>query len=199
MNWFKKKEETALVVQENPVVVSVPDIKEYLVKEYERVNSLALEKEKLEEELRLAEEIKFKYEAALVTLDEYSKRLKNAEFKIETEKNNTERIKNKLNATRDELNSYKIKFNDLALTKEAMKAEIVIEFKNNLVERFNAVKGNLSKSIVATIINETELHPTEKVCTGKRCPMQVGYDVSNCKDKECIYRTETEKGGGTDA
>ena len=162
MNWFKKKEETALVVQENPVVVSVPDIKEYLVKEYERVNSLALEKEKLEEELRLAEEIKLKYEAALVTLDEYSKRLKNAEFKIETEKNNTERIKNKLNATRDELNSYKIKFNDLALTKEAMKDEIVIEFKNNLVERFNAVKGNLSKSIVATIINETELHPTEK-------------------------------------
>ena len=38
-------------------------------------------------------------------------------------------------------------------------------------------------------------HPTEKVCTGKRCPMQVGYDVKNCKDKDCIYRTETEKGG----
>ena len=35
----------------------------------------------------------------------------------------------------------------------------------------------------------------EKVCTGKRCPMQVGYDVVNCKDKECMYRTETEKGG----
>ena len=162
MNWFKKKEETALVVQENPVVVAVPDIKEYLVKEYERVNSLALEKEKLEEELRIAEEIKLKYEATLVTLDEYSKRLKNAEFKIETEKNNAERIKNKLNETRDELNSYKIKFNDLALTKEEMKDEIVIEFKNELVERFNAVKGNLSKSIVATIINETKLHLTEK-------------------------------------
>ncbi len=30
-------------------------------------------------------------------------------------------------------------------------------------------------------------------CTGKRCPMQVGYDISNCKAEECIYRTE--KGG----
>ena len=29
-----------------------------------------------------------------------------------------------------------------------------------------------------------------KKCTGKRCPMQVGYDVRSCKDKECIYRTE---------
>lgn len=38
-------------------------------------------------------------------------------------------------------------------------------------------------------------HPTEKVCTGKRCPMQVGYDVKNCNNKDCIYRTETEKGG----
>lgn len=37
--------------------------------------------------------------------------------------------------------------------------------------------------------------PTEKVCTGERCPMQVGYNVKNCKDKDCIYRTETEKGG----
>lgn len=34
-------------------------------------------------------------------------------------------------------------------------------------------------------------HPTEKVCTGKRCPMQAGYDVENCKKKDCIYRTET--------
>ena len=42
-------------------------------------------------------------------------------------------------------------------------------------------------------------HPTEKVCTGERCPMQVGYDVENCKNKECMYRTETEKGGGSNA
>lgn len=39
-------------------------------------------------------------------------------------------------------------------------------------------------------------HPTEKVCTGARCPMQVGHDVKNCKNKDCFYRTETEKGGG---
>ena len=62
----------------------------------------------------------------------------------------------------DELNSYKIMFHDATLTKEAIKDEVVFEFKNNLVEAFNAVKGNLSKSIVAKIINETDIHPTEK-------------------------------------
>ena len=27
-------------------------------------------------------------------------------------------------------------------------------------------------------------------CTGRRCPMQVGYDVANCNQFDCIYRTE---------
>ena len=27
-------------------------------------------------------------------------------------------------------------------------------------------------------------------CTGKRCPMQVGYKVDECDYKECPYRTE---------
>ena len=27
-------------------------------------------------------------------------------------------------------------------------------------------------------------------CTGMRCPMQVGYKVDECEDKDCPYRTE---------
>ena len=27
-------------------------------------------------------------------------------------------------------------------------------------------------------------------CTGKRCPMQVGFKVNECNYKECPYRTE---------
>ena len=27
-------------------------------------------------------------------------------------------------------------------------------------------------------------------CTGKRCPMQVGYKVEECNHKDCPYRTE---------
>ena len=28
-------------------------------------------------------------------------------------------------------------------------------------------------------------------CTGMRCPMQVGYKVNECNQKDCPYRTET--------
>ena len=58
--------------------------------------------------------------------------------------------------------------------------------KHELAKKF--VKSGFDLSVIAD-------HPTEKVCTGKRCPMQVGYDVKNCNIKDCIYRTETEKGG----
>lgn len=27
-------------------------------------------------------------------------------------------------------------------------------------------------------------------CTGKRCPMQIGYKVNECNHKDCPYRTE---------
>lgn len=30
-------------------------------------------------------------------------------------------------------------------------------------------------------------------CNGKNCPMQVGFDVANCKQEECAYRTEPDE------
>lgn len=156
---FKPK---ALTVKNQPVIVSVPDIKEYLVKEYERVNLLREENERLLTELENAKEIQMKYEAALVTLDEYSKRNEMLYDKVSQKQNDLVEMQNKVSQARNELNSYKIKFNEAAITKEEIKAEIVLEFKSKLVENINAVKGNLSKIIISKIINETELHPVEK-------------------------------------
>ena len=162
MNLFGRKEETALVVKNEPVVVEVADIKEYLVNEYERVDKLRQKNEELELQLEQARELKFKYDAALVTLDEYKKRLERADQQIEKEKQRVEIARKETAKAKDELNSYKIIMHDTALTKEAIMDEVVLEFKSNLVENFNAVKGNLSKMIVAKIINETELRQTEK-------------------------------------
>ena len=87
MKLFRRKEETALIVKESEVVsVAVPDIKQYLVNEYERVEGLKAKLIEYETKLEEAEELKFKYDATLVTLDEYSKRLKQADDNIEKEK-----------------------------------------------------------------------------------------------------------------
>ena len=151
---FRHKDETALIVKEPDVVsVAVPDIKQYLVNEYERVEGLKAKLEEYEVKLEEATELKFKYDATLVTLDEYSKRLKQADENINKEKTKVENARNETAKAKDELNTYKIMLHDAALTKEAIKDEIIAEFKAELVEKINEIKGNLSKKCVLEAIN----------------------------------------------
>ena len=154
MKLFRRKEEAALIVKESEVVsVAVPDIKQYLVNEYERVEGLKAKLIEYETKLEEAEELKFKYDATLVTLDEYSKRLKQADDNIEKEKQKVVNARNETAKAKDELNTIKIKLHDTALTKEAMKDEIIEEFKVELKEKVSNYKGNLSKKYIFWLID----------------------------------------------
>ena len=149
---FKEKSLVAKKSDDKQLIVTVPDIKEYLVKEYERVNNLKLINEGLEQRLKEAEELKMKYDAALVTLDEYSKRLEKSEREISSWKDSYTRARRDIKAANDEVNSYKIKFNNAAITKEEIEKEIIDEVKSDIISRINACKGNLSKKAVCEII-----------------------------------------------
>lgn len=156
MSWFSftpKKSEELTVVPDTEISVAIPDIKQYLVEEYERVNELKLINEGLEQELEKSQEVKIKYDAALVTLDEYSRRLKSTELSIAKEKEKTENVKRELKAAIDEVNSYKIKLSHAALTKEELKEEIREDLKTEIISKINNHKGNLSKKIVCELIN----------------------------------------------
>ena len=135
-------------------VIAVPDIKEYLVKEYERVNELKFKNEMLREQVESAKEVQIKYDATLVTLDEYSKRLQIAKLENQRERERTEKARQEADRQRDLVNSYKIQFNNAAVTKEQIKDEIISEVKNGLIEQISNYKGNLSKTIVREIISE---------------------------------------------
>lgn len=156
MNIFKRIKETSLATKEDKrqdIIVNVPDIKEYLVKEYERVNDLVLINKGLEQQLEEARETETKYKAALVTLDEYSKRLKSAETGINHLKGAIQNKNEEIRQTRDEVYSYKIKFDEAAITKSEIETEIVNEVKVGIISLINSLKGNLSKKIVCDIIN----------------------------------------------
>lgn len=159
---FKKQSEEELVtVDDRSVVVSVPDIKEYLVKEYDRSNSLQLHNEYLEQTIEKYKETEMKYDATLVTLDQYSKRLEKAEDKISEEKKKTEAAKQETASIRDELNAYKIKFNNAAITKQEIKDEIVKETKQAIMDQIFNHKGNLSKQAACEIILNTTVNIEE--------------------------------------
>lgn len=155
---FNRKRDNELVVVEEAgqVVVPVPDIKEYLVREYERAADMTLKIEGLEQELEAAKETKAKYNAAMVTLEEYSRRLKQAENKIDIKTAEVDKARQEATRARDETNAYKIKITEAALTKEEIKDEIVRETKEGLAAKIKSYKGHLSKEIVCKIIEEAE-------------------------------------------
>lgn len=138
------------------IVVTVPDIKEYLVKEYEKVNELKLINEGLEQQVEKARELELKYNATLVTLDEYAKRLERAEREVTYWKEAYNRARQDVKSANDALNSYKIMFNEVATTKVEISREIVDEVKADIILKINAYKGNLSKKIVCDIIGSYE-------------------------------------------
>ena len=156
MKFFWKSKGHDLVAKKQEVVVAIPDIKEYLVKEYERVQALKLLNERLEQQLEESREIQLKYEAALVTLDEYSKRIQRAEAEIQDWKKRTENARQDLKIARDEVNSYKIKFNSAAMTKKELETEIVEETKTAIISAIYDHKGTLSKKSACEIISAYE-------------------------------------------
>lgn len=153
INKIKSKSLVAKKTNAEEVVIGVPDIKEYLVKEYERVNDLKLINEGLEQQLKEATEVEMKYKATLVTLDEYSKRLERAESEIKSWKESYQRARQEVKSANDMVNSYKIKFNEVAITKAEIEREIVEEIKADIISIINGSKGNLSKKLVCEIIN----------------------------------------------
>lgn len=133
-------------------VITVPDIKDYLVREYERVSELKRENEQLREREEQARELQLKYEAALVTLDEYSKRQELSKIEIQRERDKTAKARQDAEHYRDIANSYKIQFNNAAVTKEQIRDEIIAEVRSDIVEQIRSFKGNLSKVKVCELI-----------------------------------------------
>ena len=134
------------------IVVAVPDIKEHLVREYERVRELQKHITNLETQLDATREVKLKYDAALVTLDEYSKRFALYETKLKEEKQRSAGLIVQLSAKNDELNTYKIKLHDAGITKEEIADKIIADFQTDLISEIVNYKGHLSKNTVCRII-----------------------------------------------
>lgn len=157
---LSKKQETLEIEVVEPVderrqelaTVQVRDIKQYLVEEYERSQELYDTNEKLREQLGEIDEIKMKYDAALVTIDQYSKRLEMQEGVIKRRDESIDLLRAQVSEINESLNDYKIKFQRAAITKDEIREELIKEVKNDIVLKIKECKGNLSKIKVIDII-----------------------------------------------
>lgn len=155
--------------------VTVADIKQYLVDEFQNTNKQQKEIEELKDKLKKALEIELKYNTTLVTLDEYKSRLKDREERIlklekdierleikcrkENELKNDEILKNKkISNLYNELDkSFNKKIEEKVTSqKQGIIKQEYLKYKNikeNIIEIIQNSRGNISKSKIIEIIN----------------------------------------------
>ena len=143
--------------------VSVNDIKQYLVDEFENTKSLQNQVYDLQDKIKKCAETQLKYDTTLLTLDEYKKRLEEKDRRIKSLDRDIEdyerQIKNINSAKNDEILKYKklekmydelkSKF-DLKLEKELKNK--TLSYREDVIEKVNNLKGRISKQQIIDLL-----------------------------------------------
>lgn len=136
--------------------VSVSDIKQYLVDEYKNNEKQQKEIYKLQDELKDKVKIQIKYETALVTLDEYKKRLEDRDSRIDTLNKQIKSLNNEIKQEMDSKNTKILEYkkleklyNDLKSNfNDKLKKELKLKQKDYIKEKVNQIsniRGHLKK------------------------------------------------------
>lgn len=152
MRLFSKKNE--LIVKNNEIqTIQVRDLKEYLVKDFEQIKTSEQIIENLKNQIEELNKIKIKYDATLITLEEFDARVlreKDKNVKLEQQiKEKNEEIA-KLN---EEKNNCLIRERIANDKIENTKDFIISEFKDQIKQVINVQKGILSKKKVIDLID----------------------------------------------
>lgn len=163
---IENQDNSIIKVEKNEIeVIEVRDIKQYLANEYDYVHKLENEVLHLKEELELSEETKIKYEASLVTLEEFDNRIHSRDNEIIELNKKIALLKEEKKKEIDEKNTLKIKLNNLGRSREEIEERLNSEYEEYCKERINFrlsiirntfmnKKGTLTKSYVNEIIDK---------------------------------------------
>lgn len=152
MKLFSKKNE--LVVRNSEIQpIQVRGLKEYLVKDFEQIKTSEQIIENLKSQIEELNKIKIKYDATLITLEEFDARVlreKEKNIKLEQQiKEKNEEIA-KLN---EEKNNCLIRERIANDKIENTKDFIISKFKEQIKQVINVQKGTLSKKKIIDLID----------------------------------------------
>ena len=152
MKLFSKKNE--LVVKNNEIqTIQVRDLKEYLVNDFEQIKTSEQIIDNLKSQIEELNKIKIKYNATLITLEEFDARVlreKEKNIKLEQQiKEKNEEIA-KLN---EEKNNCLIRERIANDKIENTKDFIISKFKEQIKQVINEQKGTLSKKKIIDLID----------------------------------------------
>ena len=152
MKLFSKKNE--LVVKNNEIqTIQVRDLKEYLVKDFEQIKTSEQIIENLKSQIEELNKIKIKYDATLITLEEFDAR-------VLREKEKNIKLEQQIKEKNEEIAKFNEEKNNCLIREriandkiENTKDFIISEFKGQIKQLINVQKGILSKKKVIDLID----------------------------------------------
>lgn len=152
MKLFSKKNE--LVVRNSEIQsIQVRDLKEYLVKDFEQIKTSEQIIENLKNQIEELNKIKIKYDATLITLEEFDAR-------VLREKDKNVKLEQKIKEKNEEIAKLNEEKNNCLIREriandkiENTKDFIISEFKDQIKQVINVQKGTLSKKKVIDLID----------------------------------------------
>lgn len=159
---FKKKEIQTDEELENMKMIAVPDIRSYMLKGYEEIKEIKDEKEELEQKIKeykeQADKFEQLYNAQLVVSQEFEQRYNTAESKRKflVSKYESEQDLRKLDNKESKQEIDRLKEQNYILQEKLEDTKTIIskEIKEELINKVQALKGNLSKSKIINLIEE---------------------------------------------
>ena len=152
MKLFNKKNE--LVVRNSEIQsIQVRDLKEYLVKDFEQIKTSEQIIENLKNQIEELNKIKIKYDATLITLEEFDAR-------VLREKDKNVKLEQQIKVKNEEIAKLNEEKNNCLIREriandkiENTKDFIISEFKEQIKQVINVQKGTLSKKKVIDLID----------------------------------------------
>ena len=121
--------------------VTISDIKQYLVDEFKKSDNQQKQIEELKDKLKSALELEIKYNATLITLDEYKKRLEDREKRIIKLDKDIEKLQKEVIKIEEQKNNEILKYKKLDIEYIKLKNSFDEEVDN----KANSIKKILSK------------------------------------------------------
>ncbi|EAE8321805.1 hypothetical protein BOQ21_02565 [Listeria monocytogenes] len=164
MNWFKKP--MKIEQPDNlPDLISVDNLKEYVVDSYEQKKKDAQTIEQMTSKISALEERLKEVDVLKIVLSEKDSALILADSSIRETTREAERTQQKLDTIMSELNSFKILQDTQAQKNQANERKAIYsakkEFAKELQNLINDHKGNLSKATVLNYIAQLEEEKNE--------------------------------------
>ena len=154
---IKLKRKNEVVVKKQKLqTIPVRDLKEYLVKDFELIKKQDIEIDKLKDRIEELELIEVKYNATLITLEEYDSRVEREKVKVYNLEVKLDTKSEEIKVLNEKVNNAIIKEKQAEHLKNNVKDEVIKDYKKQLISVIENQKGNLSKKRIYDLIKGTK-------------------------------------------